>query len=391
MRIDVSEPIAAVVAPPDEGGWGWYQFPTIERVPTGELLIQFQLWADTQTSAGTSRGKAISSDAGKTWRVVTDVPSYHDYHNGWSPSLHLQDGDMLSAISLPSPSLNDFDLPKPVGQDESSYGFTRNWYLAESLPNDLASWYFVRWHKKKKEWIRETAEMRIPGEIVFSSVKEEVLRRKHMDRIKYAPDGSIWGIRYDKRYVDGKIQAKYNVMILRSTDDGHSWDLHSEIPYHGDSEADPDWPKQEGFSEPDVAFLPNGSAFCLMRTTYGLGPAPLYSAHSVDDGKTWSIPEVYDDMGVWPRLLALNCGVTLSSYGRPGLYLRATDDPSGREWQERMTIVEPGEIHTDTCSYSALMALDDNTALLVYSDFRHKGEDGSTRKAIQVRRVTISM
>ena len=33
--------------------------------------------------------------------------------------------------------------------------------------------------------------------------------------------------------------------------------------------------------------------------------------------------------------------------------------------------------------------VDENTALLVYSDFRHKTADGGTRKALQVRRVTV--
>ena len=100
-------------------------------------------------------------------------------------------------------------------------------------------------------------------------------------------------------------------------------------------------------------------------------------------------PRVFDKVGVWPRLLALKCGVTLASYGRPGLFLRATSDPSGRKWEPPVAIVQPGALHTDTCSYSALMALDEATALLVYSDFRHKTADGGTRKAIQVRRVTV--
>ena len=387
--IDVSEPTAAVVAPVNAGGWGWYQFPTIERLTSGELLIQYQLWPDTQTSAGTTTGKAISTDDGKTWQTVTNVPGYHGHHNGWTPALRLRNGDMLSPITVPSTPLKDFDAPEPVGQDQSSYNFTRNWYAAESLPDKLADWHFVRWHKEQKQWIRETAEMRIPGEILFSSVQEAVLRRKHMDRMKIAPDGSIWGIRYDQRFVDGKVQDKYHVMILRSTDAGRSWDLYSEIPYKGDSEADPNWPKQEGFSEPDVAFMPNSSVLCLMRTTYGLGPAPLYAASSTDSGKTWSNPRVFDKVGVWPRLLALKCGVTLASYGRPGLFLRATSDPSGLKWEPPVAIVQPGALHTDTCSYSALMALDEATALLVYSDFRHKTADGDTRKAIRVRRVTV--
>lgn len=388
MKIDVSEPIAAVVAP-GVGGWGWYQFPSIERVPTGALLIQYALWPDTQTSAGTTTGKALSADDGKTWQEVTNVPGYHGHNNAWTPALSLRNGDMLAPLSVPSIPLKDLELPEPVGQDQSSYGFTRKWYLARDLPDDLAAWHFARWHKARKEWVRETAEMRIPGQILFTSEQEGVLRRKHMDLIKYAPDGSIWGIRYDKRLVDGKLREKYHVMILRSVDAGRTWDLYSEIPYEGDSKADPNWPKQEGFSEPDAAFLPDGSAFCLMRTTYGLGPAPLYSTRSEDSGKTWSKPMVFDKVGVWPRLLALKCGVTLASYGRPGLYLRATVDPAGRQWQDPITIVQPVGTYSDTCAYSALMAIDETTALLVYSDFRYKAEDGTTRKAIQVRRVSV--
>ena len=95
--------------------------------------------ADTQTSAGTTTGKAVSSDDGKTWKTIKKVPGYHEFHNGWTPALALADGDMLSAITVPSTPLKDFKAPKPVGQDQSSYNFTRNRYLAESLPDDLAA------------------------------------------------------------------------------------------------------------------------------------------------------------------------------------------------------------------------------------------------------------
>ena len=33
---------------------------------------------------------------------------------------------------------------------------------------------------------------------------------------------------------------------------------------------------REGFTEPAVNFMPDCSAFCLMRTTDGLGPGPTY-------------------------------------------------------------------------------------------------------------------
>jgi hypothetical protein len=389
MKINLAGPTAVVVAPVEQNGWGWYQFPTIERLPNGVLLIQYQLWPDTQDSQGTPRGKVLSTDGGQTWRPVENVPSYHPYHNAWAAALELPNGDMLAAITLPAQKVTDLKLPKPVGQDQSSYKFTRQWYLVDSLSADLKDWHFVRWQKHQQSWLKESAEVCIPGAVRFASVQEGVLRHPHMDRMKLAPDGSIWGIRYDKRFVDGQLQDKVHVMILRSTDLGRSWDLYSEIPYQGDFQVDPDWVKQEGFSEPDVAFMPDGSVFCLMRTTYGLGPAPLYWARSTDAGKTWSLPKVFDDVGVWPQLVTLPCGVTLAAYGRPGLYLRATAEPSGQSWQPRITIIEPGEYHKDTCSYSAMMALDATTALLVYSDFRHLANDGKIHKAIMVRKVTV--
>ena len=158
-------------------------------------------------------------------------------------------------------------------------------------------------------------------------------------------------------------------MILRSTDSGRTFDLWSEIPYAPDAAVDPKAATRNGFTEPTVCFLPDGSVLCLMRTTDGGGPGPLYSARSTDNGKTWSQPAVFDDLGVWPQMLRLKNGVTLAVYGRPGLYVRATADPAGLRWAQRVTIVPPGAIHTETCSYAALLPLSDDRALLAYSDF----------------------
>jgi hypothetical protein len=89
-------------------------------------------------------------------------------------------------------------------------------------------------------------------------------------------------------------------------------------------------------------------------------------------------------------MLTLKNGVTLSAYGRPGLYVRASADSVGRTWGRRATVVPPGVVHTDTCSYCALLPLSDDTALIAYSDFNVPGPDGTMRKAICVRTVRAS-
>ena len=118
---------------------------------------------------------------------------------------------------------------------------------------------------------------------------------------------------------------------------------------------------------------------------------------SVDGGKTWSAPEEFDFTGVWPALLTLKCGVTLATYGRPGLFLRATADPSCKVWEDPIELIhsnrqpnKPGSVvNMATCSYTDLIPIDDHTAGLAYSDFTIPDENGIPRKTMMFRTITI--
>jgi len=88
-------------------------------------------------------------------------------------------------------------------------------------------------------------------------------------------------------------------------------------------------------------------------------------------------------------LLTLGCGVTLAAYGRPGLFVRATNDPSAKTWGPRAAVVDPAPDGPDTCAYSCLLPVDGRTALIAYSDFRHIGEDDQMHKSIKVREIAI--
>ena len=96
-------------------------------------------------------------------------------------------------------------------------------------------------------------------------------------------------------------------------------------------------------------------------------------------------------------MLTLKCGATLATYGRPGLFLRATDDPSCRVWEDRIELIHSsGEsepacsvVKRATCSYTDMIPLDDHTAGLAYSDFTVKDENGVERKTMMFCTITV--
>ena len=95
---------------------------------------------------------------------------------------------------------------------------------------------------------------------------------------------------------------------------------------------------------------------------------------------------MFDELGVCPNLLVFDNGLTVASYGRPGFFVRATADPAGLVWNERVQILEKGH---GTCSYSSLVAIDDYTALVTYSDFTYPNAEGIPVKTILGRRITV--
>ena len=395
VKITLGEPVVVSQAPLGTRTWGLWQFPAIQRAPDGRLQIGYQIAADSTTTYGIPPGLAVSDDDGNSWRedqAGENAPSWT------SKTLVLPNGDLLCQVPLRSRKVAEIQekLPPSLTSLAGSYGAKTVLYLAEKMPKELAGWRFARLAKGTGTWVEETAQVNIPGEVrgvtsEGSDATGGVLVFPWIHRIKIGPDGSLWGYSHSLRMVDGSLQKKLVVQFLHSRDSGRTWDLLNEIPYQPDPSADPLWDKREGFTEPEIVFLPDRSILCLMRTTDGNGIGPLYASRSTDNGKTWSKPTVFDDLGVWPVLLNLENGLTLASYGRPGFYIRATNDAAGRSWGPRITVVNPGQVYADTCSYSDLIALDRQTALVVYSDFNYPDHQGKPRKTILVRKIKCLM
>ena len=96
--------------------------------------------------------------------------------------------------------------------------------------------------------------------------------------------------------------------------------------------------------------------------------------------------------GVEPELLTLENGVTVVSYGRPGVELRFSCDGNGEKWTKPY-VVQRGigiACRATTCGYTKLFATGSDRFLIIYSDFDHKDAEGNLRKAIKAREVRVT-
>ncbi|HNX14048.1 MAG TPA: sialidase family protein [Oscillospiraceae bacterium] len=377
VNLKLGEPVVIAQAPPlpsDQDNWGICQFPLVELLYDGKLHCEYHIGKDSALTYGKPKGHAISTDGGVTWQESENPGGGVTIPGGRYLRYKVASALQLSDITLPEKS-DDFLI---------SYGWKRNVYKAEKLPEEF--WRFP-FEITEKDGTFKTVwkKIKVPDMAAYTS--EGVLPRPMFWRIRKAPNGGIWAIGYPYFLIEGK-PALCGALFCVSEDDGETFSYLSKIPYEPDPIADCYYRVRGGFGEPDVCFLPDGSVFCLLRTTDGNGIGPTYYAKSTDGGKIWSKPAAFDNNGVWPCLCTLKNGVTLASYGRPGLFLRTTADEEGLDWDDRIELIPPGAYQTDTCSYSEMVPVGDNEAYIVYSDFAYPNSDGVKVKTILGRKIT---
>ena len=88
----------------------------------------------------------------------------------------------------------------------------------------------------------------------------------------------------------------------------------------------------------------------------------------------------------------------MAAYGRPGIYIRGTSDPSGVEWEEPIEIMTPEDRSSlmnnpperpdfhqwaGSCCNVDLKPIDKNHAILAYSDFYYPDQSGRTDKKLK--------
>jgi len=388
VKLRFGDPVVIACGPTyEEVGWGPYQFPGISRLDDGRLVANFSVSDDTKEAYGSEAGRAISSDNGKTWSPISaeDLPAIKR-----CAGMKLPSGKRLrSCVQRPAPISDELhaELTRKMGRRKNCLGM-------EDIPDGIIEKF--KWHMAIYDPETDTdetflADVQWEG-MTTSLAKGSIVHPMPFSPAHIAPDGSIWQSHYwtGRNPYNFGYTSYYACYYFQSKDEGRSYQLKSWIQYLPDTNDFSEAFTTEGFCEPDFCFMPDGSIITVMRTgSY----TPSYIARSTDGGESWSRPVRFDRCGVLPKLLHLDCGVTLCSYGRPGLYVRATEDPSGQVWDEPCELMpyieDRSQVFRQSCYYTSMLALDERTALLLYSDFNTDDGTGRKCKAICCRTVTV--
>ena len=384
LKITHSDAILVAEGPAGETRWGRYQFPFLGRIDH-HIALTFHVAEDSARAygeIGESPNRGLSSDGGHTWQLVRATEP--------TDGLLLPNGDHIR-IGLPevtpkSIPVGELTLPASVGTLIGTYGqLPYTYYRHDDLPPVLQGVPLSRRTAGSDRWMEERGRLDDPA--VERCTIQEVFPVVWWGDVHLAGDDMLLGIVYP-------CSTSGEVTCYRSTDFARSWQPQGRIPYDPDLKADPLAPgRVHGFTEPGSAILRDGSILVALRTTDGLGVGPMYLTRSRDQGRSWSAPRAVAPTGVMPRLLQLGNGVIVLSSGRPGVDLRFSCDGVGETWTEPQQLVPltSDDVQADSCGYTSLIALDDDSFLIAYSWFKRPGKDGQLHKAVLVRRITAQI
>ncbi|MGA2619596.1 MAG: sialidase family protein [Thermoguttaceae bacterium] len=180
--------------------------------------------------------------------------------------------------------------------------------------------------------------------------------------------------------VSGRAPHGWECTLMVSADNGRSSTRRSTIATMSASDAT---------AEPGLERNRAGELVCVMRRDFGTAKE-MYLVHSNDRGCTWTPPQRLFEFGVLPRLLQLDNGVMVLSFGRPGIWLSFSLD-GAHSWTEPKAVIagDPKNNMKHSCGCTSLLATGQDSFLLAYSEFERPNAKGQPAKAILVRKITV--
>ncbi|MCA9094739.1 MAG: exo-alpha-sialidase [Planctomycetaceae bacterium] len=387
LEVTLWNPRIVALSDIGEARWGYHQFPTISRLPDGQLLATWNAGPDRDDSYGRPGPACVSSDAGFTW--VEHKPEESLLSVSHSPVSEVGDGEFLCIPMSTALDIrrNKIQLP-PVAGTMNVYGELASYRLAECGPvaqkfmTDIPA---TRWKPDSKRWVRETVSWETGQALARIRKSEFVMTRPYIDnRILRVGDRLLYPA-YHLNYLlpDGTVPKNYSCWCMASDDNGRSWQRHGLIAYDRTGEMI--------MAEPCLLQTGSTGLACIIRCS-DQRQQPMLITYSDDGGKTWEQPQHLFDYGVMPQAVLLGNEVAVVSFGRPGIQLLFSPDGSAREWTKPLSVIagDRNRIEAHSCGYTSLLPLDDKSFLLAYSDFEHDVGDGRTAKAILVRKISVT-
>ncbi len=412
-KVTVSEPRVVFRGEEGDQGWGKHQFPSLKYTQSGKIRARWQYGEDRIGARGVKNCIYLSADGGLTWTEGDETPRY---------TVQMKNGKYFAGFNR-----------RPTGMhvDLSAYTPAVTWsdhrddvalYFLEDVKDeptlaaaDLLSLSFYEYDPETGK----TEEVFATANWPFAPVVRHYQRDKDQAHVSSFTDAfgqnsmntfSVDGVLYLCAYARGfnssaktreeamlKIFDKCSVYVFCSEDSGRTWNFLSQVS----SDDIPDMKTRvkdeteaslepNGPCEPKMIQMADGSFFMLIRTGYD---NPLYAARSTDGCRSWSELYEFFAYGCLPQLLTLDCGVTLSTFGRPDLWMRYTYDPTGVEWEPAvqipLTLNGRKNIWGNSCCYTNLLPLSDTKALLIYADFKYPNENGVGVRTILTREITV--
>lgn len=377
-NLTISEPVVVGRSQPHETRWGYFQFPSLCRLPGGALMATVSDAEDATCGYGQPLRRYLSADGGCTWQAAPQAAPGAGPHASCAEGF---DGEylILSASATFDLAAAGLQLPPPAGKGFAYCDFY--FYRVSDCPaalrdylTRLPAW---RWTPANPAWTPEQIAFDVAGHLCWTMGEEQVVSRTWFEHAPIRHHGELLYVDYRTNCLraDGATPDGWSCLLMASRDNGRSFRKRSVLA-------------TGRVYEPMLADTAEGDLVCVIRGT-DQEQRPMLITRSTDDGHTWEAPRELFTFGVFPALVRLGNGVLLLAFGRPGVWVSASLD-GGRTWGDPVPVIagDAGAIHADTCGYTNLLPVSDDTALLVYADFKHIGPDGLPCKSVEVRRIT---
>lgn len=391
------------------GGW---QDPKIICDEKGILYVSFNGRRDCPETLGLEDKNPVyrSVDMGQTW----GKSNHREWIMAHKP---LPNGDRLLMrehqviFDLPTLPPYSSNREKTGTVDSASIMFGEAYTVEELMP--VLGERVAKEFKAQRIIAGETEPVDEICKVNWDNMPLQYVAERNMiwrvyptDKYKVDKNGTLWMTVYGGSVApDGSMNSKrLCTHLLRSDDFGHTWDYVNTVvykeEYHGDSLYG-----VEGFDEATLEILNDGSIIIIMRAgslepsvqaAPGTPIPKCYIAKTSDQGKTWDYVKPFYNYGVRPQSVKLENGTIVFISGRPDVYIRTCDDPSGENWNDVIHLIDVPEkdvynaYFEYTCSNCDVCTYDENTAFVTYSNFQLNTPEGKRAKSILVSKITIS-